>query len=119
MPFFSYPKNTQKGIIAIEDAGYERVYSAKYGTYTEFKKIAKDGVPLKDGTTLKFKKDIDVKANDDFEHGINFWAIAYGVRNGPDLTFFWFSKDNGGEVIPTKALSEYFYLYEPFLKKRK
>ena len=149
---WDYPKETQKGIIAIENAGQEIVYSARYGTFAEFLHFAVFGVEVAPtatskglekyrGKTLKFKitardkegkpvvkgrvynegvhiRGLNQGANDDRE-GVNHWIHAYGKNGGPDLAFFYFSKDYGGNVIPTKALSEYFYLYEPFLKKRR
>ena len=149
---WDYPKGSQKGIIAIEKAYYETVYSARYGTFDDFlyyavfgAKVAptatSKGLEKYRGKTLKFKvtgrdtkgnpiergrvyedgltiRGLDQGANDD-RHGVNHWVHAYGKNGGPDLAFFYFHKDSGTDVIPTKALSEYFYMYEPFLKKRK
>ena len=111
-----YP-DSQRGIIAIEDSGYRRVLNAKYGTYGEFKRIAKEGYASPSGSHVKFSKNHTMGMNDDWT-GVNYWIIAKGYGNNPDLTFFVFHKDSGKDVTPTKNLSQFFEDYEKYLKKR-
>lgn len=109
--------DSQKGIIAIEYSGYRHVLNAKYGTYGEFKKIAKEGLTAPYGKHVKLSNNHTMGMNDDWS-GINYWITAKGYGDNPDLTFFVFHKDDGKDVVPTKKLSSYFMDYEDYLKKR-
>lgn len=111
-----YP-DSQRGIIAIEYSGAKYVLNAKYGTYGEFKKIAKEGIISPYGRHVKLSKTHTMGMNDDW-NGINYWIIAKGYEGNPDLTFFVFHKDDGKDVTPTKKLSQFFEDYEKYLKKR-
>lgn len=117
------PKDTQKGIIALEDVGYDgKVKDAKYGTFKDFKDYGLAHLGGSDAGKYKTNKDLerllDVQAMDDWE-GINFWVILPPAdpKKHLGLTFFWFQKDGGSAVCPTAKLSRYFEVYEPFLKK--
>lgn len=145
---WDWPKGTQKGIISLE-SDPETIYYATYGTFRQFIEIAVLGAELTitvkglekyKGKRLKFNvtardkngnpvkeptqngpfniRGIGQGANDDWT-GVNHWLTARGKNGGPDVSFFYFSKDEGGNVIPTKKLSQYFYKYEPFLKKKR
>lgn len=119
--WYDHIKDTQKGIIGYEYIGYNDVIDAKYGTFGEFKKLVEKNNEkhMKDHGTPCFKKGLDHGGMDSTE-GINTWVIARGYRGRPDLTFYYFTKDEGGKsVIPNSKLSEYAKRYEPFLKKRK
>lgn len=111
-----YP-DSQRGIIAIEYSGYRHVLNAKYGTYGEFKRIAKEGITSPYGEHIKLSKTHTMGMNDDWK-GINYWITAKGYGDNPDLTFFVFHKDDGKDVTPTKKLSQFFGDYEKYLRKR-
>ena len=116
------PKDTQKGIFALEDMSTDKVKDAKYGTFKEFKDFGLAHLGGSDAGKYKTNKDLekllDVQAMDDWE-GINFWVILPPAdpKKYLGMTFFWFQKDGGPAVCPTAKLSQYFEKYEPFLKK--
>lgn len=113
------PKNTQKGIMALEDKNTETVYDARYGTFLDFKKVILKNIDDPKGIIKKaddLDKYLDMGAMDDLE-GINFWATMRFNNSPKSYTFFWFQKDSGPAVCPTAKLSQYFKEYAPFLKK--